>query len=33
VIGLFVGINMIFRGFTWIGLGLSLRALPRPATP
>jgi uncharacterized membrane protein HdeD (DUF308 family) len=33
VIGLFVGINMIFRGFTWIGLGLSLRARPRPATP
>ena len=33
VIGLFVGINLVFRGFNWIGLGLSLRALPRPATP
>src|SRR4029077_20317291 len=28
VIGLFVGINMIFRGFTWIALGLALRSLP-----
>lgn len=28
VIGLFVGINMVFRGFTWIALGLSLRAIP-----
>jgi uncharacterized membrane protein HdeD (DUF308 family) len=27
VIGLFVGINFIFRGFNWVGLGLSLRAL------
>jgi uncharacterized membrane protein HdeD (DUF308 family) len=33
VIGLFVGINLVFRGFNWIGLGLSLRSLPRPATP
>jgi uncharacterized membrane protein HdeD (DUF308 family) len=33
VIGLFVGINMIFRGFNWIGLGLALRAMPRTATP
>jgi uncharacterized membrane protein HdeD (DUF308 family) len=32
VIGLFVGINLLFRGFNWIALGLSLRALPRPAT-
>jgi uncharacterized membrane protein HdeD (DUF308 family) len=31
VIGLFVGINMVFRGFNWIVLGLSLRARPRPA--
>jgi uncharacterized membrane protein HdeD (DUF308 family) len=29
VIGLFVGINLVFRGFNWIGLGLALRALPR----
>lgn len=29
VIGLFVGISLIFRGFNWIGLGLALRALPR----
>ena len=28
VIGLFVGINLGFRGFNLIGLGLSLRALP-----
>jgi uncharacterized membrane protein HdeD (DUF308 family) len=32
VIGLFVGINMIFRGINWIGLGLSLRSLPRTST-
>jgi uncharacterized membrane protein HdeD (DUF308 family) len=30
VIGLFVGISLVFRGFNWIGLGLALRALPRP---
>lgn len=28
VIGLFVGISLVFRGFNWIGLGLALRALP-----
>jgi uncharacterized membrane protein HdeD (DUF308 family) len=33
VIGLFVGINMIFRGVNWIALGLAFRSLPRPATP
>jgi uncharacterized membrane protein HdeD (DUF308 family) len=33
VIGLFVGINLIFRGFDWIGLGMALRSMPRPATP
>jgi uncharacterized membrane protein HdeD (DUF308 family) len=32
VIGLFMGINLIFRGFNWIGLGMALRSLPRPAT-
>ena len=32
VIGLFVGINLLFRGFNWIALGLSVRALPYPAT-
>jgi uncharacterized membrane protein HdeD (DUF308 family) len=32
VIGLFVGINLVFRGVDWIALGLALRALPRPAT-
>jgi uncharacterized membrane protein HdeD (DUF308 family) len=32
VIGLFVGINLIFRGFNWIALGLALRSLPRPGT-
>src|SRR5207253_7419236 len=29
VIGLFVGISLVFRGFNWVGLGLSLRMLPR----
>jgi len=33
VIGLYVGINLLFRGFNWIALGLALRTLPRPATP
>jgi uncharacterized membrane protein HdeD (DUF308 family) len=28
VIGLFVGISLIFRGANWIGLGLALRTLP-----
>jgi uncharacterized membrane protein HdeD (DUF308 family) len=32
VIGLFVGINLLFRGVNWIALGLALRALPRPAS-
>jgi len=32
VIGLFVGINLLFRGINWIALGLALRALPRPVT-
>jgi uncharacterized membrane protein HdeD (DUF308 family) len=26
VIGLFVGISLVFRGFNWIGLGLALRS-------
>lgn len=30
VIGLFLGINLVFRGVNWIALGLGLRALPRP---
>src|SRR5215468_12119725 len=30
VIGLFVGINLLFRGFHWIALGLALRSLTRP---
>jgi uncharacterized membrane protein HdeD (DUF308 family) len=29
VIGLFVGVNLLFRGFNWIALGMALRALPR----
>ncbi len=33
VIGMFVGINMIFRGFNWIALGMALRSLPRAAAP
>jgi uncharacterized membrane protein HdeD (DUF308 family) len=28
VIGLFVGISLVFRGLNWIGLGLALRTLP-----
>ena len=32
VIGLFVGINLLFRGFNWIALGLALRSLPRSQT-
>jgi uncharacterized membrane protein HdeD (DUF308 family) len=32
VIGLFVGINLVFRGVNWIVLGLALRTLPRPAS-
>jgi uncharacterized membrane protein HdeD (DUF308 family) len=32
VIGLFVGIDLLFRGFNWIALGLALRSLPRPRT-
>jgi uncharacterized membrane protein HdeD (DUF308 family) len=32
VIGLYVGIDLVFRGFNWVALGLALRALPRPET-
>jgi uncharacterized membrane protein HdeD (DUF308 family) len=32
VIGLFVGISLVFRGLSWIGLGLTLRTLPRTGT-
>ena len=32
VIGLFVGINLIFREFNWIALGLALHSLPHPET-
>lgn len=32
VIGLFVGINLIFRGANWIALGLALHSLPHPET-
>jgi uncharacterized membrane protein HdeD (DUF308 family) len=32
VIGLFVGINLLFRGFNWLALGLALRSLPRAQT-
>ncbi len=33
VLGLFLGITLIFRGVNWIALGLALRSLPRdPAT-
>lgn len=29
VIGLFVGISLIFRGVSWVMLGLAVRSLPR----
>jgi uncharacterized membrane protein HdeD (DUF308 family) len=32
VIGLFVGIDMIFNGCTWIMLALRLKQLPKPAS-
>jgi uncharacterized membrane protein HdeD (DUF308 family) len=32
VIGLFAGINLVFRGFNWVALGLALWSLPRPQT-
>jgi uncharacterized membrane protein HdeD (DUF308 family) len=32
VIGLFVGISLVFRGANWIGLGLALRGLRGPGT-
>ena len=32
VIGLYVGVNLLFRGFNWIALGMALRSLPRPET-
>ena len=31
VLGMFLGISMIFRGVNWIGLGLALKSLPAPA--
>jgi len=31
VIGLLVGIEMFFSGFSWLMLGLALRATPRIA--
>ena len=31
VIGLFLGINLVFRGFNWIALGLAVRKIPRLA--
>jgi uncharacterized membrane protein HdeD (DUF308 family) len=31
VIGLFIGIDLIFRGAHWISLGTALRSLPREA--
>jgi uncharacterized membrane protein HdeD (DUF308 family) len=32
VIGLFMGINLIFRGIDWIALGMALRRWPRTVT-
>jgi len=33
VIGLFVGIDLIFIGWTWVAVGLTLRRLAREAAP
>ena len=35
VLGLFLGISLVFRGFNWIGLGLAMRERPLavPAPP
>jgi uncharacterized membrane protein HdeD (DUF308 family) len=33
VIGTFVGIDLIFNGWSWVMLGLAVRSLPAPATP
>lgn len=33
VIGMFLGINLIFRGADWIAIGLALRNIPRLSTP
>jgi uncharacterized membrane protein HdeD (DUF308 family) len=30
VVGMFVGISLVFRGSNWISLGLAVRALPTP---
>ena len=31
VLGVFIGISLLFRGVNWIGLGLALRAVPPSA--
>ena len=31
IIGLLVGISMIFRGVSWLMLGLTLKKIPKPA--
>jgi uncharacterized membrane protein HdeD (DUF308 family) len=33
VLGMFLGISMVFRGVNWIGLGLALRSLPALTKP
>ena len=33
VLGMFLGIHLLFRGADWIGLGLALRSLPTAARP
>lgn len=30
VLGMFLGISLIFRGFNWIALGIAFKALPKP---
>ena len=32
-VGLLVGIDLIFTGWTWVALALGLRTLPRPTAP
>jgi uncharacterized membrane protein HdeD (DUF308 family) len=33
VVGLFVGIDLIFDGWSWVMMGLALRSLPRQPAP
>ena len=32
IIGVLVGISIIFRGVSWLMVGLALKQIPKPAT-